>query len=102
MKRLTLAAVALAAFAVPASADLNCEKDFKAFWERLAKEAPAKALTGAQYAQVSRTALRGYDACTSGDERFSAKNFFEKIDLNAPAKADELFRELDKNKPAKK
>ena len=25
------------------------------------------------------TALRGYDACTAGDERFTAKNFYEKL-----------------------
>lgn len=79
MKRVALALIALAAVAGPASAqNLNCEKDFKAFWEGMSSSG-VKELTGQQLADVSRTATRGYDACTSGDERFNAKNFFDKI-----------------------
>ncbi len=80
MKHVALALAAFAAIAGPASAaeNLNCEKDYKAFWERMTSSG-VKQLTGQQLADISRTATRGYDACTSGDERFNAKNFFDKI-----------------------
>jgi hypothetical protein len=39
------------------------------------------------------SALRGYDSCTSGDERFTAANFFKKLDAMGPnAKASDIFK----------
>ena len=79
MKKIALAIVGSAAFITPVSAEnLNCEKDFKAFWERMAGPG-AKGVTGKQLADYGRYAVRGYDACTSGDQRFNAKDFFDKL-----------------------
>ena len=63
---------------------------------------PANELSGAQLAQMNRYALRGYDGCTSGDERFTTENFFKKLEAINPAKADEFFRDLEKSFPAKR
>jgi hypothetical protein len=46
-----------------------------------------------QIADPSRTALRGYDACTAGDERFTASNFFKKLDSMANAKASDILKD---------
>jgi hypothetical protein len=107
MKRFALAALALAALAVPASAQTYggapaCAKDYKDFWDKISNSGPAKQLSADQYAKLSRMALRGYDACTSGDERFTANNFFKKLESVSPAKADEFFKDLEKSFPAKK
>lgn len=77
-----------------------CANDYKAFWERMASSG-AK-LTGEQLAAVNRVALRGYESCTSGDERFNAKNFFEKLSGQYGLKPEELFREMDSHAGAKK
>ena len=79
MKRLILAAVAAAALSAPAMA-ANCAKDYKDFWQSLDREKFAK-LSADQIADLSRTALRGFDACTAGDERFTADNFFKKLEF---------------------
>jgi hypothetical protein len=63
MKRLILAAVAAAALSAPAMA-ANCAKDYKDFWQSLDREKFAK-MSAEQIADLSRTALRGYDACTA-------------------------------------
>lgn len=103
MKRLALAVIAVGALTTPASAQsLNCDRDYKAFWDKMATNQAAKQLTAAQYAQLSRTAVRGYDACTSGDERFNVENFWKKLELISPAKASDIFKDLEKNLPAKK
>jgi hypothetical protein len=101
MKRLALAVLAAAAVSSPALA-ANCDKDYKEFWERTGREAFAKQLTGQQLAQLNRYALRGYDACSSGDERFNAENFFRKLDAQGLSKAEDLFRQLDRDSKAKK
>jgi opacity protein-like surface antigen len=90
MKRVILAAVAAAALSAPAAA-ANCAKDYKDFWESLDRERFAK-LSAEQIADLSRTALRGYDACSAGDERFTADNFFKKLDSMANAKASDIFK----------
>jgi opacity protein-like surface antigen len=91
MKRLMLAAVAAAAFSAPALA-ADCAKDYKAFWDNLDRSRFAK-MSAEQIADLSRTALRGYDACTAGDERFTAENFFKKLDRTGPnAKASDIFK----------
>jgi len=91
MKRLILAAVAAAALSAPAMA-ANCAKDYKDFWQSLDREKFAK-LSAEQIADLSRTALRGFDACTAGDERFTAKNFYEKLQSQANAKASDIFKD---------
>lgn len=102
MKRLALTVAALAALAVPASAaNLNCEKDYKDFWNKTLS-GPAKKMSGAEIAAMSRVALRGYDACTAGDERFTAKNFFQKLEQAGPAKAQDIFKQIEQSGPAKK
>src|ERR1700704_4630121 len=89
MKRFVLAVVAVVALASPAAA-ANCAKDYKDFWDTLDREKAAK-MSADQYADLSRTALRGFDACTAGDERFTADNFFKKLDSAANAKASDIF-----------
>jgi opacity protein-like surface antigen len=91
MKRLILAAVAAAALSAPAMA-ANCAKDYKDFWQSLDREKFAK-LSAEQIADLSRTALRGFDACTAGDERFTAKGFYEKLQSQANAKASDIFKD---------
>jgi opacity protein-like surface antigen len=90
MKRLILAAVAAAALSAPAMA-ANCAKDYKDFWETFDRQRYAK-MSAEQIADLSRTALRGYDACTAGDERFTAENFFKKLQSDANAKASDIFK----------
>ena len=91
MKRLILAGLAAAAVSAPAMA-ADCAKDYKSFWENLDRSRFAK-MSAEQIADLSRTALRGYDACTAGDERFTAQNFFKKLDQLGPnAKASDIFK----------
>jgi len=65
-------------------------EDYKDFWDKFDREKQAK-LSPEQFADLSRTALRGYDACTAGDERFTVDNFFKKLDSMANAKASDIF-----------
>jgi hypothetical protein len=91
MKRLILAGLAAAALSAPAMA-ADCAKDYKSFWENLDRSKYAK-MSAEQIADLSRTALRGYDSCTAGDERFTAQNFFKKLDQLGPnAKASDIFK----------
>jgi len=91
MKRLILAGLAAASLSAPALA-ADCAKDYKSFWENLERSKYAK-MSAEQIADLSRTALRGYDACTAGDERFTAQNFFRKLDQLGPnAKASDIFK----------
>jgi hypothetical protein len=89
MKRFVLAVLAVGALSAPAMA-ANCAKDYKDFWDNFDRQRQAK-LSAEQLADLSRTALRGYDACTAGDERFTADNFFKKLDSMANAKASDIF-----------
>jgi hypothetical protein len=106
MKRVVLSVFTFGALVAPAFAQLgggvpNCERDYQDFWVRMSS-GPAKELSGAQLAQMNRYALRGYDGCTSGDERFTTGSFFKKLEAINPAKADEFFRELEKSFPARR
>jgi hypothetical protein len=67
-----------------------CAKDYKDFWDNLDRQKSAK-MSADQFADLSRTALRGYEACTAGDERFTAKDFYEKLQSQANAKASDIF-----------
>ena len=100
MKRIALAVAAIAAFSLPAAANPNCAKDYKAFWEQFNK-GPAKDLTAEQHAIVSRQALRAFDACSAGDEA-GAKSIFTRISEAAPAKGADFWNQLQSNAPAKK
>lgn len=77
MLRMTLAALAVAGLVSTASAQgqANCSNQFKDFWEKLMRESGSAKLSGEQLAAFHRTALRGYDACTAGDEQFATKLF---------------------------
>jgi hypothetical protein len=90
MNRLVLAILAASALSAPALA-ADCGKNYKEFWTDIDRETFAQ-LTAEQIADLSRTALRVYDGCTSGDERFSAENFFEKLDRSKYSKASDIFR----------
>ena len=90
MKRFGLAVLAVASLSAPALA-ADCAKDYKAFWDNLDRAKYAK-LSSEQFADLSRTALRGYDACTAGDQRFTADSFFRKLDAEHFAKASDIFR----------
>src|SRR5581483_6357617 len=97
MKRLALTALALTALSAPVWA-ADCAKDYKDFWD---KNSPlAKSLTAEQYAKLSRTALRGFDACSAGDERF-ASDFFNKLG-SALAKPEDVFNQINSSPIAKK
>ena len=89
MKRLMLAGVITAALSGPALA-VDCAKDYKAFWDNLDRAKSAK-LSPEQFADLSRTALRGYDACKAGDQRFAADSFFRKLDSEHFSKASDIF-----------
>jgi hypothetical protein len=90
MQRLILAAVAAAALSSPALA-ADCANDYKQFVINLDHNKLA-AMSAEEIADLSRTALRGYEACTSGDERFTAQNFFRKLDELGPhSKSSDIF-----------
>jgi hypothetical protein len=93
MKRFVLTILAIGTLSLPAVA-ANCAKDYKDFWSNLDREKFAK-LSADQIADLSRTALRGFDACTAGDERFTAENFFKRLDSEAMAKASDIFKSGD-------
>ena len=101
MKRFAIAALALAALSIPASADsVSCAKDYKGFWDKF-NGGPAKDLTAEQHAMVSRQALRALDSCTAGDET-SAKSIFTRLQDAAPAKGADYWNSLNTAAPAKK
>jgi hypothetical protein len=70
-----------------------CELNYKAFVGRMS-EASSK-LSGRELADIHRVAVRGFDACTSGDQRFDAKGFFEKLGP-AGGKPEDIFKEFDR------
>lgn len=100
MKRTVLALVALAAFAAPATANPNCARDYKSFWDQF-NNGGAKGLSAEQHAIVSRQALRAFDSCSAGDEA-SAKSIFDRIRDAAPAKGEDYWKQLSQSAPAKK
>jgi len=83
MKRLAIAALALATLAGPLAAPavaqtkLDCSRLYKDFWEKFDRERFAK-ISADQLAGVSRLALRAYDACQAGDEQ-DAKDLFDRL-----------------------
>jgi hypothetical protein len=83
-------ATAATSVSVSAQTASSCAKDYKDFWDNLDRQKSAK-MSAEQFADLSRTALRGYDACTAGDERFTAESFYKKLDSEANAKASDIF-----------
>ena len=83
MKRLAIAAVALATLVGPVAAPvvaqtkMDCSRLYKDFWEKFDREKYAK-ISAEQLAGVSRLALRAYDACQAGDD-MDAKAQFDKL-----------------------
>ena len=88
VKRLVLALIAAGALSAPAAAD--CAKDFKEFWNNIDREKFAE-LSAEQMADLTRTALRIYDGCTAGDERFTATNLFRQLDAAKYSRASDIF-----------
>ena len=99
MVKFAAAAIVLIAFSLPAAANPNCAKDYKAFWDQFSTG--ASKLTGEQHAIVSRQALRAYDSCSAGDEAGS-KSIFVRLQEAAPAKGDDFWKSLSQTAPAKK
>jgi len=87
MKRLAIAAIALATLAGPVAAPvvaqtkMDCSRLYKDFWEKFDREKYAK-ISAEQLAGVSRMALRAYDACQAGDEQ-DAKALFDRLNRMA-------------------
>jgi len=101
MQRIAVSRFALAAIVGSTSvqaAGADCAKDYKDFWDN--NSPLAKSLTPEQYAQLSRTALRGFDACSAGDERF-ATDFFKQLG-SALAKPEDIFNQINSSPLAKK
>jgi hypothetical protein len=89
MKRCVLALFAVGALSAPAFAT-DCAKDYKEFVLNVDRGKLAT-MSADEIAKLSRTALRIYDGCTSGDERFSATNLFRQLDASKYSKADDIF-----------
>jgi hypothetical protein len=75
-------AVGLAAGAVFAQGAMDCNALYKGFWDKYAT-AKLPGATAEELADISRRALRAYDACQAGDE-FSARSFFDEQRRNLP------------------
>jgi len=89
MKRFMLAVISAAALCTPALA-ADCAKDYKQFWNSIDRDAFAR-LSPEQMVDLNRTTLRVYDSCTSGDERFTAGDFYRQLDASHYAKASDIF-----------
>ena len=89
MKRLLLTFLSVCALSAPAVA-ADCAKQYKDFWTNIDREAFAR-LSPEQMVDLNRTTLRVYDGCTSGDERFTAGNFFQQLDASRYSKASDIF-----------
>lgn len=98
MKRLALAAIAAGILASPAAAD--CAKDYKDFWDKINSQASAK-MSGEQYSKLSRMALRGFDACSAGDQKFNSASFYEKLGQQANALPDNFWEKVGQEGHAK-
>jgi hypothetical protein len=72
-----LAALSVAVSGGVAQSKMDCAEVYKSVWPKLEHEKYAH-ISGEQLADLSRLALRAYDACQAGDEQ-NAKVFFEKI-----------------------
>jgi len=89
MKRLMLALLSAGVLSAPALA-ADCAKDYKDFWSKIDRDAYAR-LSPEQMIDLNRTTLRVYDSCTSGDERFTAGDFYRQLDASHYAKASDIF-----------
>jgi len=74
------------------SASAACATDYKAFWERFA--AQGAKMEAKEVVEINRVALRGFDACTSGDQRFNAKDFFEKLGQGG-SKPEDILKSIE-------
>src|SRR5262245_4817476 len=80
---ISIAALGIAAAAIAASAQgkMDCGATYKNFWDKY-QAAKGATATPEQLADVSRTALRAYDACQAGDE-FNARSLFDRLAAEA-------------------
>ena len=100
MKRLASAFLALAVLAGPAAA-ADCAKDYKDFWDKMGREGYSK-MTGEQFAMLSRTALRGYEACQAGDQPFNSEEFYKRLGQQAYAISNDFWDKLQREGYVKK
>ena len=80
MPRLKMAgiiAIGLIAGSAVAQVRMDCNALYKGFWDKFIPSKYAS-VTAEEFANISRIALRAYDACQAGDE-FNAKNFFDSL-----------------------
>lgn len=75
-------AIGLATGAALAQGAMDCNALYKGFWDKYAA-AKLPGATAEELADISRRALRAYDACQAGDE-FSARSFFDEQRRNLP------------------
>jgi hypothetical protein len=73
----SLVILGLTAGAAAPQPNFDCDKAYKAFWERLDRETYAK-MPPEHLVVLSRKALRIYDACQTGDVE-DAKGLFERL-----------------------
>jgi opacity protein-like surface antigen len=92
MKRFALAAVVAGILASPVAA-ADCAKDYKDFWDKINSQGSAK-MSGEQYSKLSRMALRGFDACSAGDQKFDSSGFYEKLGQQANAIPNDFWEKL--------
>ena len=73
---ISITALGFIAGTASAQDKMDCDALYKGF---LAKVHAAVGLEGDRIVDLHRLALRGYDACSAGDE-FNARNFWEEVD----------------------
>ncbi len=100
MKRLAFAVVAIGILASPAAA-ADCAKDFKDFWDKMGQQGYSK-MSSQQFVKLSRTALRGYDSCSAGDQPFNSTEFWKKLEQQAQALPDDFWDKLQREGFVKK
>ncbi len=100
MTRLIYAALAIGALTTPAFAAIDCNNEYKSFWDKF-NNGPAKELTGQQLAIVGRQALRAFDGCNAGDEN-TTRSIFQRLNEAAPAKDQSYWTSLQESAPVKK
>lgn len=106
MTKASITAIAvLLAGSVSAQAAMNCDDNYKSFWDKVTTigDDAKKRLGTSKVAAINRSAVRAYDACQAGDEQ-SAKSFFDKFVniVGDDARGSEFWDNLTKGDDAKR
>lgn len=96
--KIAIAAAALMATTVTASAGMDCNAQYSNFFEKL-REDGANSISAAILAEVNRQGVRAYDACQAGDEQ-TAEAFFAQLREDGAAKS--YFEKLQEDGASKK